>query len=73
MTAPLQIRPATFPPAGFSNAPAERAWGATCGPCGSNGTPLRIARSSTLDRAGWDACMAAAHAHMAKHKEGGRL
>lgn len=73
MTAPLQVRPATFPPVGFSTAPPGRAWGATCLPCGSGGVPLLIARSSTLDRGGWQACMAAARAHITQHKNGGRL
>ncbi|MFJ2004790.1 hypothetical protein [Streptomyces chartreusis] len=73
MTAPLQVRPATFPPVGFSTAPPGRAWSAVCRPCGSNGVPMLVARSSSLDRPGWQACMTAAHAHIAKHKEGGRL
>ena len=73
MTAPLQVRPATFPPVGFSNAPAGRAWSAACRPCGSGGVPLLIGRSAKLDRAGWRACMAVAHAHIAHHTKGGRL
>ncbi|MET9122989.1 hypothetical protein [Streptomyces sp. NPDC004528] len=73
MKAPLQIRPATFPPAGFSTRPPTRAWAAWCGPCGSDGLSLLVGRSSRLDRAGWLACMAAADTHIAKHKEGGRL
>jgi len=73
MTAPLQIRSAAFPPTGFSTAPPVRAWYAGCGPCGSGGVPLLVARSAVLDRAGWYACMAAAHAHIAQHREGGRL
>lgn len=73
MTAPLHVRTADFPPVGFSTAPAGRAWATTCRPCGSNGAPLLIARSNTLDWAGWHACMTAAHAHLAQHKKGGRL
>ncbi|MFJ8153937.1 hypothetical protein [Streptomyces sp. NPDC094468] len=73
MTAPLRIRAATFPPVGFSTAPAGLAWTAACQPCGSGGVPLLIARSATLDRAGWQACMAAATAHITQHKNGGRL
>jgi hypothetical protein len=73
MSAPLQVRPAYFPPVGFSTAPSGRAWGTTCRPCGSGGVPLLIARSSVLDRAGWQACMAAAYSHIAQHKQGGRL
>jgi hypothetical protein len=73
VTAPLQVRPATFPPVGFSTIPAGRAWAAACRPCGNAGVPLLVARSSTLDRAGWQACMTAAHTHIAQHKNGGRL
>ncbi|MFF7966730.1 hypothetical protein ACFZC3_15360 [Streptomyces sp. NPDC007903] len=73
MRAPLLVRSATFPPVGFSNAPAGRAWTAVCRSCGSGGVPQLVARSSTLDRSGWRACMAAAHAHIAQHKNGGRL
>lgn len=73
MTAPLQVRPATFPPVGFNTAPPGRAWATACRPCGSSGVPMLIARSSTLDRAGWQACMTAADAHITQHKQGGRL
>ncbi|WP_432169082.1 hypothetical protein [Streptomyces sp. 1222.5] len=73
MSAPLRVRAATFPPVGFSNAPAGRAWVAACRSCGSGGVPLLIARSSSLDRPGWQACMAAADAHITQHKNGGRL
>jgi len=73
MKAPLQVRIASFPPVGFSTAPAGPAWAAACRPCGRHGVPLLIARSAAMDRPGWDACMTAAHAHIAKHKEGGRL
>ncbi|SMF86386.1 hypothetical protein [Streptomyces sp. Amel2xC10] len=73
MTAPLQVRAATFPPVGFSNAPSGRAWGTVCRPCGSGGVPMLIARSSSLDRPGWHACMATAHAHITQHTQGGRL
>ncbi|WND33978.1 hypothetical protein RI578_06575 [Streptomyces sp. BB1-1-1] len=73
MTAPLQIRSASFPPAGFSTAPPVRAWAAWCGPCGHGEHSLLIGRSARLDRAGWDTCMAAAHAHATQHTNGGRL
>ena len=73
MTAPLRVRAAAFPPVGFSTAPAGRAWTAACRPCGSGGVPLLIARSSVLDGPGWQACMTAAHAHLADHKKGGRI
>lgn len=73
MTAPLRVRTMVFPPAGFSMAPPVRAWSAACGPCGSGGVPLLIARSAAADRPGWQACMAAAHTHVAKHRDGGRL
>lgn len=73
MSAPLQVRPASFPPVGFSTAPPVRAWAAWCGPCGRDGLSLLIGRSSRLDRPGWSACMAAAHAHIAQHTKGGRL
>lgn len=73
MSAPLQVRPASFPPVGFSTAPAVRARAAWCWPCGRDGLALLIGRSSRLDRSGWDACMATAHAHIAQHTKGGRL
>ena len=73
MKAPLQVRPANFPPVGFSTAPPSPAWAAWCRPCGRGGLSQLIGRSGSLDSAGWTACMAAAHAHIAKHKEGGRL
>jgi hypothetical protein len=73
MHAPLQVRPADFPPVGFSTLPSGPAWSTTCRPCGTNGVPLLIARSSTLDHAGWNTCMTAAHAHIEQHKKGGRL
>ncbi|MFF9238408.1 hypothetical protein ACF1AY_15945 [Streptomyces sp. NPDC014776] len=73
MSAPLQVRPAAFPPVGFSTAPPARAWATWCGPCGREGLALLVARSGRLDRPGWDACMAAAHAHITQHKNGGRL
>lgn len=72
-TAPLQVRPAEFPPVGFSTAPIGRAWAAACRPCGSGGVPQLIARSAALDLPGWQACMTAAHAHVTQHKSGGRL
>lgn len=73
MKAPLRIRVADFPPVGFSTAPPTRAWSAACRPCGRGGIPLLIARSAAMDLPGWQACMAAAETHIAKHKEGGRL
>lgn len=73
MSAPLQVRTVLFPPVGFSTAPVGRAWAAACRPCGSQGVPLLIARSAAMDRPGWQACMTAAHLHVAQHKEGGRL
>ncbi|MFI6249024.1 hypothetical protein [Streptomyces sp. NPDC051016] len=73
MIAPLRIRAVDFPPAGFSTAPSDRAWTAACQPCGSGGVPLLIGRSAQLDRAGWQACMAAANAHITQHTKGGRL
>lgn len=73
MTAPLQVRSAQFPPVGFSAAPPVRAWAAWCGPCGRDGLGLLIGRSGRLDRAGWQACMATANAHITQHKQGGRL
>lgn len=73
MSAAVQVRPADFPPVGFSIAPPVRAWAAWCGPCGRDGRRLLIGRSSRLDKPGWDACMATAQAHIGKHKEGGRL
>jgi hypothetical protein len=73
MSAPLQVRAASFPPVGFSTAPPVRAWAAWCGPCGRDGLSLLVGRSARLDRAGWQACMAAASAHITQHKSGGRL
>ncbi|WP_262059695.1 hypothetical protein [Streptomyces sp. STR69] len=73
MSAPLQVRTADFPPVGFSTEPTVRAWAAACRPCGSGGVPLLVARSAAMDRAGWQACMTAAHLHVDQHKEGGRL
>lgn len=73
MSAPLQVHPASFPPVGFSTAPATPAWAAWCNPCGRDGLRLLVGRSARLDRAGWQACIAAANAHLAQHKQGGRL
>jgi len=73
VSAPLHIRPTTFPPVGFSTAPPVRAWAAWCRPCGRDITGLLIGRSARLDRAGWEACMAAASAHITQHKTGGRV
>jgi len=73
VTAPVRVRPATFPPVGFSMAPSVVCWAAWCGPCGRDGLSLLIGRSSWLDRAGWQACMAAANAHIVQHKEGRRV
>lgn len=73
MSAPLQVRPASFPPVGFNTAPPVCAWAVWCGPCGRDGLSLLVGRSARLDRAGWEACMAAASAHITQHKNGGRL
>lgn len=75
MKAPRPLIVTTMPrlAAGFSGTPPVRVWVARCRPCG---TPLRgliVARSARLDRPGWHACMAAAHAHIAEHQQGGRL
>jgi hypothetical protein len=73
MGAPLTVRRQDFPPVGFTNDPPGPAWAALCGPCGSGGVPVLVARSSALDRPGWQACMTAAHAHITQHTKGGRL
>ena len=67
------VRTAHFPPVGFSTEPSVRAWAAACRSCGSGAVPLLIARSAAMDGPGWQACMAAAHSHITKHRDGGRI
>lgn len=72
MTAPLHITTTHRLQTGFTSTPASRCWITRCRACATSPGAV-VARSAAMDRPGWHACMAAARAHIAKHKEGGRL
>jgi hypothetical protein len=70
---PLRVRAADWPHFGFTPG-GHRCWTATCTACGEPGKGgLLLCRSAHLNRPGWDACMAAARAHIKDHTNGGRL
>jgi hypothetical protein len=71
--APLQVLAGQLPACRVQRCSGCACLGGVVRPVGQGGPALLIGRSSRLDRAGWEICLATGFAHMSDHKKGGRL